>query len=61
MLLFAVLVLVPACETLMLTVRCMITMTAECLARPAPFKEWLSDTLPVIVAIIMRGSRGDET
>jgi hypothetical protein len=59
MILLAVLVCTPALLTLVTTMRCAIALVPECWDRPWPtiFRDWLSETIPVLVAIIMTGRR----
>lgn len=62
MALLAVLIVVPALGVLVITVRCALFIVPECLDRPwVPlFRDWLGETIPVLVAIIMSGSRKDK-
>jgi hypothetical protein len=55
MLLLAVLVCTPAVMMITINVRCVIWFRPECmdLNRLQNFREWLAETLPVLVAIIM--------
>jgi hypothetical protein len=57
MLLLVVVVLVPSIGALVLALRCAVFFIVECLNRPwVPlFRDWLSEIVPVLVAIIMRG------
>jgi hypothetical protein len=55
--LLAVLIITPAVMALMITVRCAIYFIPDCLNRPWPtlLREWLAETIPILVAIIMAG------
>lgn len=56
MLLLAALVLTPAIAMLLITVRCVVAFIPSCdNSRAALFREWLAETVPVLVAIIMTG------
>ena len=57
MALLAVLIVTPSLIVLLITLRCTIWMDAECWDRPWPalFRDYLSETIPVLVAIIMTG------
>jgi hypothetical protein len=57
MVLLAVLICTPSLLVLVITVRCAIFLDAECWNRPWPtiFRDWLAETIPVLVAIIMTG------
>jgi hypothetical protein len=57
MALLAVLIITPSLLVLMVTLRCVISLDAECWNRPWPaiFRDWLGETIPVLVAIIMTG------
>ena len=57
MLLLAVLVVSPVIMMVIVTVRCIVWFLPECIDpnRLATFRDWLAETIPVLVAIIMRG------
>ncbi|HEX3400336.1 MAG TPA: hypothetical protein VHT74_08425 [Acetobacteraceae bacterium] len=57
MLLLGVLIVTPSVVVLAIVLRCMIWMEAECWTRPWPtiFRDWLGETIPILVAIIMTG------
>jgi hypothetical protein len=59
MLLLAVLICTPALLVLITTLRCTVFFIPECIDRPWPalFRDWLGETIPVLVAIIMSGRR----
>jgi hypothetical protein len=55
MALLAVLIVTPSLLVLVITLRCSIWLEDACWDRPWPtiFRDWLSETIPVLVAIIM--------
>jgi hypothetical protein len=55
--LLAVLVITPSLLALLITLRCTIFFVPECLDRPwvTILRDWLSETVPVLVAVIMTG------
>jgi hypothetical protein len=57
MLLLGVLIVTPSVVVLAIVLRCTIWMDAECWNRPWPtiFRDWLGETIPILVAIIMTG------
>jgi hypothetical protein len=57
MYLLAVLICTPSLLVLMTTLRCAIVVIPECFNRPwvGIYRDWLSETVPVLVAIIMAG------
>jgi hypothetical protein len=57
MLLLGVLIVTPSLIVLLITLRCTIWLDDTCWNRPWPtiFRDWLSETIPVLVAIIMSG------
>jgi hypothetical protein len=59
MVLLAVLIVTPALLVLMTTLRCVISPMPECWDRPWPtlFRDWLGETIPVLVAVIMSNRR----
>jgi hypothetical protein len=54
-LILAVLICTPALLALLTTLRCTVWYIPECNDRPWPqlFRDWLSETIPVLVAVIM--------
>ena len=62
MALLAVLIVTPCLLVLAITARCAITLEPECWNKPWPgiFRDWLSEAVPVLVAIIVAGSRRDK-
>jgi hypothetical protein len=57
MMLLAVLIITPSILVLLITVRCTVWLEPACWDRPWPvlFRDWLAETIPVLVAIIMSG------
>jgi hypothetical protein len=57
MVLLAILIVTPSLLVLIITARCAINLDPECWNRPWPvlFRDWLAETIPVLVAIIMTG------
>jgi hypothetical protein len=57
MVLLGVLIVTPSLLVLLTTLRCVIALVPECWDRPwtTIFRDWLSETIPVLVAIIMSG------
>jgi hypothetical protein len=57
MLLLAALILTGCLMSLIVTLRCTVWFIATCQERQwgLMIREWLTDTIPVLVAIIMRG------
>ena len=57
MFLLAVLVLTPSVLALLVTLRCTFAYIPACDNRPwvTLFRDWLGETVPVLVAIIMTG------
>jgi hypothetical protein len=55
MLLLALMIATPALLVLITTVRCAVAFIPECIDRPWPtlFRDWLGETIPVLVAIVM--------
>jgi hypothetical protein len=55
MILLAVLIVVPSLAAGVTAIRCAIWTIPECLDRPWPmiFRDFLSETIPVLVAIVM--------
>jgi hypothetical protein len=60
MMLLAVLIVTPAILVLIITTRCTVWPVPECANRPwgEMFRDWLSETIPVLVAIIMAQRMG---
>jgi hypothetical protein len=58
--LLAVLIVTPALLALITTLRCTIWFIPECSDRPWPqlLRDWLSETIPILVAIIMAQRMG---
>jgi hypothetical protein len=56
MLLLAVMIIVPALIIAMFSVRCAWHFSADFCTHNWGFTQFLSDTIPVLVAIIMRGA-----
>jgi hypothetical protein len=57
MLLLGVLIVTPSVLVLAITLRCVISWDVECWNKPWPtlFRDWLGETIPILVAIIMTG------
>ena len=55
MVLLAILIIVPSLVAGVTAIRCAIWIIPECLDRPWPmiFREFLAETIPVLVAIVM--------
>jgi hypothetical protein len=54
--LLAALIIVPCIALLIFTMRCAIWPDSQVCSRNWGFAAWLENTLPVIVAILMRGT-----
>lgn len=61
MMLLGVLIVTPSILVLLTTLRCVINLVPECWDRPwtTIYRDWLSETIPVLVAIIMSGRSRD--
>jgi hypothetical protein len=59
MLLLAVLIITPVVLALITTVRCAVWWIEACQDRPWPqlLRDWLGETIPVLIALIMSGRR----
>jgi hypothetical protein len=56
MLLLAALIVTPCAAILIFSVRCSWNFTESFCTHNWGFRDWLSETIPVLVAIIMRGA-----